>query len=222
MAVILIAIGLLFLGIDLHGVSGIVYPEFHVSGSVGKYELSPSIQAYTTKNILGDQLRIDYLPDVVGCIFLLVGICMLIRYNRRFLMGIPFTAAVGVLSVLLRTSGFLVQGPELVVWIVLIYFALAVCELLAEYFVIYSTVSVTNVLANRASNTRMLFGWWITVICRVFITFLVFVGHVGVSKWYQGALIAATLFYLYHLIGARKYVGMSDPSENRKRKKGFM
>lgn len=222
MAVILIAIGLLFLGIDLHGVSGIVYPEFHVSGSVGKYELSPSIQAYTTKNILGDQLRIDYLPDVVGCIFLLAGICMLVRYNRRFLMGIPFAVVVGALSVLLRTSGFLVQGLELVVWIVLIYFSLAVCELLLEYFVIYGTVSVTNVLANRASNTRMLFGWWITVICRVFITFLVFVGHVGVSKWYQGVLIAATLFYLYHLVGARKYVGMSDSSENRKRKKGFM
>lgn len=222
MAVILIAIGLLFLGIDLHGVSGVAYPEFHVSGSVGKYELSPSIQAYTTNNILGDHIRIDYLPDVVGCILLLAGICMLVRYNRRFLIGIPFAVVVGALSVLLRTSGFLVQGPELVVWIVLIYFSLAVCELLLEYFVIYGTVSVTNVLANRASNTRMLFGWWITVICRVFITFLVFVGHLGVSKWYQGVLIAATLFYLYHLIGARKYVGMSDPGENRKRKEGFM
>lgn len=222
MAVILIAIGLLFLGIDLHGVSGVAYPEFHVSGSVGKYELSPSIQAYTTNNILGDHIRIDYLPDVVGCILLLAGICMLVRYNRRFLIGIPFAVVVGALSVLLRTSGFLVQGPELVVWIVLIYFSLAVCELLLEYFVIYGTVSVTNVLANRASNTRMLFGWWITVICRVFITFLVFVGHLGVSKWYQGVLIAATLFYLYHLVGARKYVGMSDPGENRKCKEGFM
>lgn len=222
MAVILIAIGLLFLGIDIHGVSDIAYPEFHVSGAVGGYELSPSIQDYTTKNILGDQLRIDYLPDVVGCIFLLVGICMLIRYNRRFLMGIPFAAAVGVLSVLLRTSGFIVQGPELVIWIILTYFPLAVCELLLEYFVIYGVAGITDVLVNRASNTRMLFGWWITVICRVFITFLVFVGHVGVSKWYQAVLAAATLFYLYHLVGARKYVGLSDPGENRKRKKEFM
>lgn len=222
MAVILIAIGLLFLGIDFHGASGIAYPEFHVSGSVGGYELSPSIQAYTTKNILGDQLRIDYLPDVVGCIFLLVGVCLLVRYNRRFLIGIPFAAAVGVLSVLLRTSGFLVQGPELVIWIILTYFPLAACELLLEYFVIYGVVGVTDVLANRASNTRMLFGWWITVICRVFITFLVFVGHFGVSRWYEAVLAAATLFYLYHLVGARKYVGMSDPGEHRRRKKEFM
>lgn len=222
MAIVLIAIGLFFLGIDIHGVSGISYPEFHVTGFVGKFELSPSIQVYTTENILGDQVKFDYLPDVAGCILILIGICMLVKYNKRFLIGIPFAIVVGLLSVLLRMSGFLVQGPELVVWIILLYFSLAACELLLEYFVLYGVVSITDALVNRASNTRMLFGWWITVFSRVFLTFLTFVGHFGVGRWYAAVIIAATLFYAYHLIGARKYVGMGEPGENRRRRKGFM
>ena len=47
MAVILIAIGMLLTGIDIHGQFGIWYPAFHVEGAVGKYELSESIRLST-------------------------------------------------------------------------------------------------------------------------------------------------------------------------------
>lgn len=210
MAVILIVIGLLFTGIDIYRVSDIAYPEFSVAGFVGKFELSPSIRTYTVTNILGDHVRIDYLPDVIGCLLILAGVCMLIRYNRQYLFSIPFILLTGALSVLLRMSGFIEQGPELVVWILVLYYALAASELLMEYFVVYSTTGITDALVNRATNTRLLFGWWITAFCRVFMTFLNFVGHFSVSRVYLVILILATLFYLYHLIRTRKYVGVSE------------
>ena len=110
-------------------------------------------------------------------------------------------------------------GTGLVIWILASYFLLAICEILMEYFVIYCAAGVTDDLANRASNTRMLFGWWITVFCRVFMTFLTFVGHFGVKRGYQAVLVLATAFYLYHLVGARKYVGKSEPVKIRMRRK---
>lgn len=211
MAVILIAIGLLLTGIDIHGRFGMFYPEFHVEGYVGKFELSESIRLYTTKNILGDQVQVDYLPDFIGCILILIGVCMLVKYNKQFLISIPFIVLTAGLSVLLRVSGFMEQGPHLVIWILVSYFLLAACELVMEYFVIYCTAGVTDTLVNQATNTRMLFGWWITVFCRVFMAFLTFVGHFGVKRGYQVVLGLATIFYLYHLITTRKYVGMSEP-----------
>lgn len=218
MAVILIAIGLLFTGIDIHGVYGIFYPEFHVDGAVGKYELSESIRTYTVTNILGEQVQIDYLPDVIGCLFLLIGVCMLIRYNKQFWFGLPFIVLTGVLSVMLRLCGFWEQGPKLVIWILLLHFFLAASELVMEYFVIYATAGITDSLVNRATNTRMLFGWWITAFCRVFIAFLAFVGHFGVKHGYQVVLGLATLFYLYQLVWTRKYVGSCEPVKIRMRR----
>ncbi len=222
MAVILIAIGLLFTGIDVYQVSGWSYPAFDVAGQVGKYELSPSIRTYTVTNILGDHVKIDYLPDAVGCLLILIGVCMLIRYTKQYLFGIPFLLLTMGLSVLLRVLGYLEQGPVLVVWILVVYYFLAAAELLMEYFVLYSTAGITDTLVNQSTNTRLLFGWWVTVFCRVFITFLDFVGHFGVSRVYRVILTLATIFYVFHLIRTRKYVGGCKPvkiSMRRKRDK---
>ena len=156
-------------------------------------------------------MQVDLLPDVLGCLFILAGVCMLVKYNRQFLLSIPFIVATAVLSVLLRVSGFITQGPDLVVWILACYFLQIACELFMEYFVIYCTAGATDALVNQATNTRMLFGWWITVLCRVYMSFLTFVGHFGVKRWYQVVLGLATLFFLYHLVTTRKYVGLSKP-----------
>lgn len=219
MAVILIAVGLLLTGIDIHGQFGIFYPEFHVEGYVGEYELSESIRLYTTKNILGDQVQVDYLPDLIGCILILAGVCMLVKHNRQFLVSIPFIVLTAGLSVLLRACGFFEQGPKLVIWVLASYFLLTACELIMEYFVVYCTAGATDALVNRATNTRMLFGWWITVLCRVYMSFLTFVGHFGVKRGYQAVLALATLFYLYQLICTRKYVGQCEPLKIGMRRK---
>ena len=171
MAVILIAIGMLLTGIDIHGRFGILYPAFHVGGAVGKYELSESIQLYTTKNILGNEVQVDFLPDVLGCLFILAGVCMLVKYNRQFLLSIPFIVATAVLSVLLRVSGFITQGPDLVVWILACYFLQIACELFMEYFVIYCTAGATDEYeaAVRLVDHRALPGVHVIFdVCRAF------------------------------------------------------
>ena len=206
MAVILIAIGLLLTGIDIYGVSAWGYPAFDLEGAVGSHELSESIRTYTVTNVLGEQVRIDYLPDVLGCVLLLVGVCMLLRYNRQYLYSIPLILLTAVLSVL-------------VVWILVLYYGLAASELFMEYFVLYSTAGITDALVNRATNTRILFGWWVSVFCRVFVTFLDFVGHTGVSRVYQVISILATIFYVVYLITTRKYVGTCEAVKIRVRRK---
>lgn len=222
MAVILIAIGLLFTAVDIYGQFGFAYPEFHVAGFVGKFELSPSIRTYTLDNILGSEVQIDYLPDLVGCILVFIGVCMLFRYNRQYWFSIPFILLTAGLSVLLRVIPFYEQGSFLVIWVIVLHFGAAASELLMEYFVLYATVGITDTLVNRSTNTRLLFGWWLTAFCRVFMVFLIFVGHVGVHRVYQVVLILASLFYLYNLIRTKKYVGMCEPVKigmRRKREK---
>ena len=88
MAVILIALGLIITGIDKWYVLDIAYPAFHVDGTVGSHELSPSIQLYTTGNILGNHVKIDLLPDALGCLLLLIGALMLVKKNKEFIVGI--------------------------------------------------------------------------------------------------------------------------------------
>lgn len=222
MAVILIAIGLLFTGIDIPVVSGIAYPAFEVTGMLGAYELSPSIREYTLTNILGNHVRLDCLPDLVGCVLILIGACMLLRYNKQFWYGIVMAVVTAVASVLLRTCGFIEQDSHLVVWVMVCFFAQVAAELLMEYFIVYATTGVTDVLVNQATNTRLLFGWWLTVICRTYIAFLNFVGHRGVSRVYQWILGAVVLFTVFLLIRTRKYVGVAETvklGERRKREK---
>lgn len=210
MAVILIAIGLLFTGIDFYGMTDAAYPAWDAVGFVGKYELSASIRTYTLTNILGDHVKMDYLPDVIGCLLILAGVCILVRYNKQFLFSIPFLFLTAACSILLRTCGFFEQGPALVIWVILLYFAGAASELLMEYFVVYSTAGITDALVNRSTNTRILFAWWLSAFCRVFMSFLNFVGHITVFRIYQVILVLAVLVYAYYLIRTRKYVGTCE------------
>ncbi len=210
MAVILIAIGLLFTGVDIHVVSGIAYPEFQVTGMLGKYELAPSIRTYTLTNVLGDHVRIDCLPDIIGYVLIFIGVCKLLRYNKQYWYSLVMLVLAVISSVLLRSCGFITQDSSLVVWIMVCFFAQLAAELFMEYLVIYSTIGITDALVNRGTNIRILFGWWLTVICRVYMAFLTFVGHTGVNRVYRWILVAAVLFCVITLIRTRKYVGTAE------------
>ena len=87
-----------------------------------------------------------------------------------------------------------------------------------EYFILYCTVGVTDDLANRATNTRILFCWWITALARVYMTFLTFVGHGGVNRVYKIIMSAFVLFYAIMLIFTKKYVGLSPVVSIRQRR----
>lgn len=218
MAVIIIAIGLMITGIDLWHVLDVPYPAFHVDGTVGTHELSPSIQLYTTGNILGNQVKIDLLPDAIGCLLLFIGGCMLVKKNKEFIKGMVLSLVAMGLSVLLPFTGFIEQGPKLVIWILVVYFGYAVAELAMEYFILYCTVGMTDDLANRATNTRILFGWWITAIARVYMTFLTFVGHGGVNRVYRIIMTVFVLFYGISLLFTKKYLGRSPVVSIHERK----
>ena len=95
MAIVLIAIGLLFTGVDFMVGSGISYPDFiQPAGLYHGIDIHPRIQQYVTQNILEHNLQVDILPDVIGCLLVLIGAFMPIsRLQRRFfacLLRIPY------------------------------------------------------------------------------------------------------------------------------------
>ena len=66
MAILLITIGLLFTGVDVFFASGVAYPDYIApKGPVGGFAIHPKIQEYVMQNILGGQLQMDILPDVL-------------------------------------------------------------------------------------------------------------------------------------------------------------
>lgn len=200
-AIILIVIGLLIVSVDIYA-PGIMYPAYEYTNNIGT-----NIQQYVTQNITSDHLKIDVLPDVVGCIFLFIGASMLLKYSRKYMQALFFTVVMAVVSVAIPVLPFFIGGQVMVVTELILFFALTVFEVYMEYLVIYTTVDISDDTPNQSTNKRLQFGWWITVFCRVFITFLTFVGHIGIANAYKIVLAAAALFYLYQMLGICKYIG---------------
>ena len=89
MAIVLIAIGLLFTGVDFMVGSGISYPDFiQPTGLYHGIDIHPRIQQYVTQNILGHNLQVDILPDVIGCLLVLIGAFMFVKHNKKFWFGV--------------------------------------------------------------------------------------------------------------------------------------
>lgn len=208
MAIFLIAIGLLFTGVDYLIAPGVLYPDFVMpEGAYHGVDIHPRIQQYVNQNILEGKLQVDILPDVIGCILIIIGAVMLMKHNKKFVEGVLLAIAAGGCSVVLRTLPFFVNGGALIISVLVVFFFSIVFEIWMEYKVIYMTVNVSDDMANVSTNRRMQFGWWITVFCRIFIFLLTFVGIYSVRHVYEVVVLLFTLFYLYQLLQTRKYVG---------------
>lgn len=208
MAIFLIAIGLLFTGIDFHLGTSIAYPEYvKPQGEFLGTNMQEGIQNYVTENILGDRLRIDPLPDVIGCILILIGVSMLIKHNKRYISSLILALAAGILSVAVRVMPFFINSAALVVTTLLLFTLALIVKIWMEYRVIYTTVGISDDMANYGTNRRMQFFWWITVFARVFIFCLTVTGLTSVRHWYDAVTILFTVLYVYQLIQTRKYVG---------------
>lgn len=203
---ILIMLGLFFTGVDIF-IAGPKYPVYEMTRDLGEV-----IQEFITGNVLSDHLKIDIFPDFIGCILLFIGTCMCIKYSKCFFKGQLFIVTTALLSIALRAIPFYINGEVLVVTELLIYFMMVASELYMEFLIIYAMVSISDDTANQARNTRIQFGWWVTVFCRVFIGFLTFVGHITVTNVYKAVLVPATLFYLYHMFHTRKFIGSTKRS----------
>ena len=208
MAIFLIAIGLLFTGVDYFFLSGIHYPAFVQPVSLYHgVDIHPKIQEYVTQNILGGQLQVDVLPDVLGCLFIIVGASLLMKHDKKFIQGVLLAVAAGGLSVALRIVPFFVNGGAQIISVLSIFFLSVVFEIWMKYKVIYMTVNVSDAMANVSTNRRMQFCWWVSVFSRIFIFLLTFAGIHSVRRVYEVVVLVFTLLYLYQLLQTRKYVG---------------
>lgn len=208
MAIFLIAIGLLFTSVDYFIGFGIQYPAFvQPKGLYHGVDIHPKIQEYVTQNILGGQLQLDLLPDVIGCLLILIGAFMLMKHDKKFLQGVVLAIAAGGCSVALRTVPFFVNGGAQIISVLSIFFFSVVFEIWMEYKVIYMTVNVSDAMANVSTNRRMQFCWWVSVFARIFIFLLTFAGIHSVRRVYEVVVLVFTLLYLYQLLQTRKYVG---------------
>ena len=208
MAIFLIAIGLLFTGVDYFVAPGVLYPAFvQPQGLYHGVDIHPRIQQYVNQNILGGKLQIDLLPDVIGCILIIAGAFLLMKHNKKFLQGIVLALVDGGCSVVLRVLPFFVNGGALILSALVVFFFSIVFEIWMEYKIIYMTVNVSDDMANVGTNRRMQFGWWVTVFSRIFIFLLTFAGIHSVRRVYEVIVLLFTLFYLYQLLQTRKYVG---------------
>jgi hypothetical protein len=170
MAIVLIAIGLLFTGVDFMVGSGISYPDFiQPTGLYHGIDIHPRIQQYVTQNILGHNLQVDILPDVIGCLLVLIGAFMFVKHNKKFWFGVLLAILAGGCSIALRVIPFYVNGGALILSALSLYFLAFVFEIWMEYIMIYVTVNVSDDMANVSTNRRMQFGWWVTVFARIFI-----------------------------------------------------
>lgn len=209
MAIFLIAIGLLFTGIDFYPATGIAYPAYiKPQGEFHGIDIKEGIQTYVNENILGDTLRLDPLPDVIGCLLIAIGVLLLMKHNKRYISSLLLAVVAGGLSVTLRVSPFYLNGGDRIVTTLFLFTASFVFKIWMEYRVLYTTVGISDNMANYGTNRRMQFCWWITVFARVFIFCLTFVGISSVRHGYEAVTVLFTLLYIYQLIQTRKYVGV--------------
>ncbi len=209
MAIFLIAIGLLFTGIDIHIFPGISYPEYvPPQGEFMGTNIKEGIQEHVNQNILGGQFQMDVLPDVLGCILIIIGVCLMVKHNKKFVQCIFLAVIAGGLSVALRVMPFFINSAALVVTTLALFALAPFFELFMEYKVIYLTVGVSDEMANQATNKRMQFCWGVTVFARIFYVLLTFSGLGTVRRYYEAAIVIFVLAYLYLFLETRKYVGI--------------
>lgn len=208
MAIILVAIGLLFTGVDYFIMPGVQYPAFQApQGAYHGIEIHSTIQQYVNQNILGGALQVDVLPDVIGCLFIIVGALLMMKHNKGFFACVILALLTGGLSAALRIVPFYINGGARILSVLVIYFFSFLFQIWMEYKVIDMTVKVSDHIVNVGTNRRMQFGWWITVFSRMFIWLLTFVGIGGVRYVYETVVAFFVIFYLYQLLQTEKYVG---------------
>lgn len=209
MAIFLIAAGLLFTGIDIYFSIGVPYPVYvKPQGEFLGVEIKDGIQGYVNGNILGDTLRLDILPDVLGCLLIVIGVALLIQHNKRYIGSMVLAIFAGGFSVMLRVLPFFANGGARIVAALALFALSFVFKIWMEYKVIYTLVGISDDVANYGTNRRMMFCWWVTVFARVFMFCLTFVGLFTVRSVYAAVTVLFTLLYLYQLLQTRKYVGV--------------
>lgn len=205
--IIIIMIGLLISTIDINAIVLCAYPEYEmVYDDLGLGEV---IQKYVVNNMLGDNLRLDILPDILGYVLMAVGAGMLIKYNKKFIrvyLPLIITAA---LYVFVDISPFLYTGRNLIVYALAASFIQLLAELYMERKLIYTIADTTSDLPNERDTVLMKFGWVGSALCRAFLYFIVLV---GLAQWiiitYAVVQLGFMIFCLHRMFRCRHYLSV--------------
>jgi len=203
--IILVIIGLVLSTIDVPAVLLKAYPEYNIL-----YEeegLGEVIQEYVAYNLVGNEMRMDVFSDILAYIFIFAGVCLLIKYNLKFLKVIVPLLATAGLYVFMKYIPFMYEGKDFIVNSLVISVVLVVVEIIMEYILVYTIAETTADLPNQRDTVLMKFGWIGSVLCRGFIYCIVLV---GLAKWiviaYQVAQFGFMVFCIDRMFRCRHYL----------------
>ena len=211
--IFLIMIGLFISTVDIPVMTLATYPVYNI---VYKDDgMGEVIQEYVAHNMLGEGVKFDVLPDILGYLFILVGISMLIKYNLKFIKLYILILATAVLSVFVKLTPFYYEEKSLIVTALSISFIQLVIEIFMERSLVYTIADSTSDLPNERDTVLMKFGWIGSALCRVFLYFIVLV---GLADWiivvYTVVQIGFMIFCLDRMFRCRAYLHLNEMTED--------
>lgn len=199
--IILIIIGLIFGAIDIPVPMGVTYDTY-----TNSIELGEVFQEYVIGNMVGSEVTIDIIPDIIGYLLIAIGIYLLVGYGRNLLITYPFLGLVIAKTIIIPYLPFLYNGKVLCYSTLSITFLGVIAEILMEYFLVKGLIKMTSTTQNERNNVAVRIGWLISVACKVVIFITNFVGINYLTYIYGTIYIAATIFYCVKLIKSKEHL----------------
>lgn len=199
--VILILIGFLMSAIDINIKTGYDYPIYQYSEQLGN-----TFQSYVIQNIVGNNLVIDLLPDIIGFLCIFIGVTGLIEYRKIIVKAYPFLAICLAGSILRPILPLLYDGAALAYGALIITFISMISEIFMELFIITNIINITDAVQNKRNNIAVKVGWIISISCKVIIYLTGFVGLDYLTVFYGAIYILSTVFYVIKLYSSREYI----------------
>lgn len=198
---ILIAIGILFLAIDIPIPMGDAYPTMEIIDGLGVI-----LQENIINNIIGTGPMIDILSDIIGYIFLFLGLLFMVKHDKSFIIGmilIPFAIFLYITIMRLPYNYIL---RDLYLKAAGYHFLMVIVEISTELFVIRGIVNILQSMQTNWNVNELLFGWILAMISKVILSGIQFFFSKGILYYaYTLVLIGATVFYLNRLYVISKY-----------------
>lgn len=205
LGLIFVMIGLALSSVDIPGIVLVEYPQYVTIRD--NPQLGEVIQEYVVNNMLGRELRLDMMSDMLGYVFMAIGITLLIRYNIRFIKVYIPLIATAALYLVVKASPLVFDAQNLVVYALGLSFLQLMVEILMERMLVYTIAGTTSDLPNERDTVLMKFGWVGSALCH---TFLYFIVLVGLSDWivivYMLARAGFMLFCLDRMFRCRHYL----------------
>ena len=205
LGIIFVMIGFVLSAVDIPGMVLLKYPEYvtiHDDPQLGEV-----IQEYVVNNMLGRELRLDIMSDVLGYVFMAIGITLLIKYNIKFLKVYIPLIATAVLYVVVKMSPEIFEPANLVVYALALSFVQLIVEIFMEKTLVYTIAGTTSDLPNERDTVLMKFGWVGAALCQAFLYFIVLV---GLADWiiiaYMVARAGFMAFCLERMFRCRHYL----------------